>query len=51
MDDSVNIPALIVNDAKEAESKLILEKSGKRYLKEYELFNEWKKIKKVELFM
>ena len=39
MDDSVNIPSLIINDAKEAESKLIPEKSRKRYLKEYELFN------------
>ena len=39
MDDSVNIPSLIVNDLKEAELKLIPEKSRKRYLKEYELFN------------
>ena len=39
MDDSANIPPLIVNDVKEAESKLIPEKSRKRYLKEYELFN------------
>ena len=39
MDDSVNIPSLIVNDMKEAEPKLIPEKSRKRYLKEYELFN------------
>ena len=39
MDDSVNIPSLIVNYVKEAESKFIPEKSRKRYLKEYELFN------------
>ena len=39
MDDCVNIPSLTVNDVKEAESKLIPEKSRKRYLKEYELFN------------
>ena len=39
MDDSVNIPSLIVNDVIEAEMKLIPEKSRKRYLKEYELFN------------
>ena len=39
MDDSVNIPSLVVNDVKVAESKLIPEKSRKRYLKEYELFN------------
>ena len=35
MDDSVNIPSFIVNNVKEAESKLIPEKSRK----EYELFN------------
>ena len=39
MEDSVNITSLIANDVKEAEPKLIPEKSGKRYLKEYELFN------------
>ena len=39
MDASVNIPSLIVNDVKEAEAKLIPEKSRKRYLKEYGLFN------------
>ena len=36
MDDSANIPPLIVNDVKEAESKLIPEKSSKRYLKNYD---------------
>ena len=39
MDDSVNIPSLIVKAVKEAELKLIPEKSRKRYLNEYELFN------------
>ena len=39
MDDSVNITSLIVNNVKEAELKLIPEKSRKRHLKEYELFN------------
>ena len=34
MDDSVNIPSLIVNDVKEADSKLFPEKSRKRYLVE-----------------
>ena len=33
---------------KEAESELIPDESRKRYLKQYESFNEWKKIKKVE---
>ena len=39
MDNSVNIASLIVNDVKETESKLIAEKSSKRFWKEYELFN------------
>ena len=39
MDNSVNIPSMIINDVKEGELKLIPAKSRMRYLKEYELVN------------
>lgn len=42
------IPEEILKKSSEAAGKLIPTKSADRYKKEYELFNEWKRVNQVQ---